>query len=232
MVGLQARLSRVQNAAFYHQVCAPVTESLMAGFPARSLPAGTMKHKVWQRFFLTQAEVTDLELHRQPGSGEVFTLYLDVEPTVAAIETFNGQGPDGTWQESPFESSFGLHARLQPFWNAGIAQLTIQIEPSAWVRDVLPGLGYDRLRLMELTFPPPLPDHPSAARQFDKARIALDERRNWACIQECRGLLNMWEKQYGATLKKRLADQVAADRGWPAADVRRDLLDLLWKESR
>jgi hypothetical protein len=228
VVELRAQLSTEQNAT--HQVCAPVTESLMAGFPARSLPSGTRKYTAWLRFFLTQAEVTDLELRRQSGPGEVFSLYLSVEPTVAAIKTFNGQGPDGTWQESPFETSFGLHSQLQPFWNASIAQLTVQIEPSSWVRDVLPGLGYDRLRLMELTFPPPLPGHLSAAKQFDKARRALDERRNGACIQECRGLLNMWEKQYGATTKKRLADQVAAVRGWPADDVRRDLLDLLWKE--
>jgi hypothetical protein len=109
-------------------------------------------------------------------------------------------------------------------------QLPIQIEPSAWVREVLPGLGYDRLRLMEVTFPPPLPEHPSAAAQFDKARLALDQRRYWACIQECRGLLNMWEKQYGATKAKRLADLVAVDRRWPVDDVRRGLLDLLWKE--
>jgi hypothetical protein len=230
VVGLRARLSSVQNAAFYHPVCAPVSESLMAGFPARSLPSGTMKHTVWLRFFLTQAEVTDLKLRRQSSLGEVFTLYLDVEPIVAVIATFNGQGPDGARQESPFEVSFGMHAQLQPFWNASIAQLPIQIEPSAWVRDVLPGLGYDRLRLMELTFPPPLPEHPSAAAQFDKARRALDDRRYWACIQECRGLLNMWEKQYGATKTKRLADPVAADRRWPSDDVRRSLLDVLWKE--
>lgn len=70
-----------------------------------------------------------------------------------------------------------MHVQLQPFWNASIAQVPIQIEPSAWVRDVLPGLGYDRMRLMEVTFPPPLPEHPSAAVQFDKARLAFDQRR-------------------------------------------------------
>lgn len=230
VVGMHARLSSVQNASFYHPVCAPVTESLMAGFPVRSLSSGTMKHTVWLRFSLTHAEVTDLELRRHGNAGEVFALYLDVEPVVAVIATLNGQGPDGAWQESPFEPSFGMHAQLQPFWNASIAQLPIQIEPSTWVRDVLPGLGYDRLRLMEVTFPPPLPEHPSASAQFDKARLALDQHRYWACIQECRGLLNMWEKQYAATKAKWLADLVAVDRGWPADDVRRGLLDLLWKE--
>src|SRR4051794_27860576 len=64
VVALRARLSSVQNAAFYHPVCAPVTESLMSGFPVRSLPSGTIKHTAWLRFFLTHAEVTDLELRR------------------------------------------------------------------------------------------------------------------------------------------------------------------------
>jgi hypothetical protein len=81
-----------------------------------------------------------------------------------------------------------------------------------------------------MTFPPPLPDHTSAASQFDKAKRALDERRYGDCIQECRGLLNMWEKQYGATTKQRIAEIVAMDRGWAEDDIRRQLLDVLWKE--
>lgn len=76
----------------------------MAGFPARSVPWGTNNHTVWLRFFLTQAELADLELHRQSGTGEVFTLYMDVEPIVAAITASNGLGQDGAWQESRFEA--------------------------------------------------------------------------------------------------------------------------------
>jgi hypothetical protein len=40
----------------------------------------------------------------------------------------------------------------------------------------------------------------------------------------------MWENQYGATSNQRLADIVAAERHWPDNDIRRSLLDTLWKE--
>jgi hypothetical protein len=40
----------------------------------------------------------------------------------------------------------------------------------------------------------------------------------------------MWEKQYRATSKRRVAEVVADERQWPANDIRRQLLDTLWKE--
>ena len=40
----------------------------------------------------------------------------------------------------------------------------------------------------------------------------------------------MWEKQYGATKDRRVAQIVAEERGWQENDVRRQLLDSLWKE--
>jgi hypothetical protein len=123
-----------------------------------------------------------------------------------------------------------MFSQVLPFWTQRVDPVWMQIEQSTWVRNVLPGLGYDRLRLLELTFPPPMPGHGSAAAQFDKARRALDERRYGDCIQECRGLLNMWEKQYGATSKQRIAEIVAGDRQWADDDIRRQLLDTLWKE--
>ncbi len=108
--------------------------------------------------------------------------------------------------------------------------MSVQIDQSHWVDNVLPGLGYDRLRLLDLSFPPPLPDHSNAAAQFDRARGALDQRRYGDCIQECRGLLNMWERQYGATDQQRIAEKIAQERQWPDNDIRRQLLDTLWKK--
>lgn len=230
VTGVRARLSLVQNASLFHPVCAPITESLMHGLHAHSLPNGPRDHRVDLRFFLTPLKVAELEQRRHEADGDLFTLYLDLEPTVAWVESFNQSGADGQWVESPFGPTFGMHARIQPFWYAGIAQMPIQIERSTWVRDVLPGLGYDRLRLLEITFPPPLPEHATAASQFDKAKRALDQRRYGDCVSACRGLLNMWETQYRATRSRRVADIVAEERNWPSGDVRRDLLDQLWKE--
>jgi hypothetical protein len=123
-----------------------------------------------------------------------------------------------------------MYAEVFPFWTTQVQPVQINIEQSTWVNNVLPGLGYDRLRLIELNFPPPLPDHDNGAKQFDNARKALDERRYGDCIDKCRGLLNMWEKQYGATKNRRVADVISDERGWTEDDVRRQMLDQLWKE--
>lgn len=40
----------------------------------------------------------------------------------------------------------------------------------------------------------------------------------------------MWERQYGATDQQRIAEKIAQERQWPDNDIRRQLLDTLWKK--
>jgi hypothetical protein len=230
VVWLFARLGFDQHASPHQIVCQPISHQLMTGFHTHSLPHGSTDHTEYLRFFLTPAEVEDVERRRQGSSTEVFQLFLGLDPLIAAMKSYNSYGPGETPEQTPWNIQFGLFSQVLPFWTSQVSPVWINIEQSTWVRNVLPGLGYDRLRLLELTFPPPLPDHSNAAAQFDKAKRALDERRYGDCIQECRGLLNMWEKQYGATAKQRIAEGVAGERGWPEGDIRRQLLDTLWKE--
>ena len=230
VTSVRAWLCADQTAFIQNALCAPVTESLMEGFPARSLPKGALEHTVQLRFVLTAAEIEHLEKLRHKTGADIFTFYLGLEACVAGVKTFNEMTPVVAAEKSPWEMNLGLFSQVFPFWNSRISPTWVQIEQSTWVRAVLPGLGYDRARLIEMIFPPTLPEHPSAGAQFDKARKALDQRRYGDCIQECRGLLNMWEKQFGATAKQRIAEIVANDRGWPSGDIRRDLLDTLWKE--
>jgi len=227
---ITGRLCSDQNAFSQSIICAPQTESLTNGFRAHSLPQGTSFHTVYLRFSLTSAEVEHLEALRQSSKADVFCVYLGLDATVAGLRTHNEMVPDVEQEPSPWDMNLGLYSEVLPFWDSRIDVTLIQVEQSRWVTDVLPGLGYNRIRLLEMTFPPPLPGHTSAAAQFDKAKRALDERRYGDCILGCRGLLNMWERQLGATAKKRIAEVVAADRAWPEGDIRRDLLDTLWKE--
>lgn len=228
---LQGRLSTDQYASSQMAICQPITEQLVSGFHAHSLPHGPTDYTAHLRFFLSPAEVEDVEQRRHAAAVDVFMLYLGLEAIVAGIKSYNEVQPGGTIEETPWGLQYGMFSQVLPFWTTQISPIWVAIERSTWVREVLPGLGYDRSRLIEMTFPPPLPDHKSAASQFDKARRALDERRYDDCIQECRGLLNMWEKQFGATSKTRLVDIVGQERGWSEGDVRRRLLDVLWKES-
>jgi hypothetical protein len=226
---ITGRLCSDQNAFPQNALCARETESLTNGFPARSSGHGSSEHTVQLQFFMTSAEVEHLEWLRQSSKTDAFSLYLELDATVAGLRTHN-EIPGVEHESSPWEMNLGLFCEVLPVWNTQIDATLIQVEQSRWVRDVLPGLGYNRIRLLEMTFPPPLPGHISAAAQFDKAKRALDERRYGDCILECRGLLNMWEKEFGATSKKRIAEVVADDRGWPVPDIRRDLLDTLWEE--
>lgn len=227
---LSARLCTDTYASSHQMICQPVSQSLVPGFPARSTQYGPHEHRVDLRFFLTQAEVEDIEQRRHSAGGDVFTLYLGIEAVIAGLQTFNTFGPGEAPKPTPWDVQYGIFSQVMPFWTSQVPPVWIQIEQSAWVRNVLPGLGYDRVRLIEMTFPPPLPGHGSAAAQFDKARRALDERRYGACISECRGLLTMWEKQHGATSKRRIAEVIGDARSWAADDIRRNLIDTLWKE--
>jgi len=230
IVWVSARLATDQHASPHQVICQPISHQLLSGFNVHSIPHGTIDHTEHLRFFLTPAEVEDVERRRHDANSDVFQLYLGLDPIVAGMKSFNTYGPGQSPEPTPWDLQFGMFSQVLPFWTSRVDPVWVQIEQSTWVKNVLPGLGYDRLRLLELTFPPPLPHHTSAAAQFDKAKRALDERRYGDCIQECRGLLKMWEKQYGATANNLVADVVKGDRGWPDGDIRRNLLDVLWKE--
>jgi hypothetical protein len=74
-----------------------------------------------------------------------------------------------------------------------------------------------------------LPNHGSAAAEFDKAKKALDERRYDDCVAACRGLIGIWEASLGATKQLRLSQVVGTRIGWSESDLRRRFIDDLWK---
>ena len=230
VVWLSARLAFDEYASPDQIACQPISQQLVAGFPVHSRLDIPTDHTEHLRFFLTPQEVEDVEQRRHAGNSDMLQLYLGLDAIVAGMKTYNAVYPGQPPEETPWNRDFGTFSQVLPFWTSRVNPVRVQIEQSTWVRNVLPGLGYDRLRLMELAFPPPLPDHTSAAVQFDKAKRALDERRYDDCIQECRGLLNMWEKQYRTAGKRRIAEIVADDRQWANGDIRHQLLDTLWKE--
>ena len=205
-------------------ICQPVFKNLISRFSVTSqlYPNEPMEEV---RFFLSTAEVEHIEARRHAANSDVFTMHLSLDVVVAGLKPHNGPSDD----QFPWGQQFGTFAEVFPFWTTQVRPVQINIDQSSWVNKVLPSLGYDQLRIIELKFPPPLPDHGNAAAQFDKAKRALDERRYDDCIKECRGLLKMWEKQFGATNEYPVADVVARDRHWAGGDDRRDLIYALWQ---
>ena len=226
VTSLAATLGIEPHVSPANAICQPVFQNLASRFPVTSqLYANEPMVEV--RFSLNVTEVEHIEARRHTANSDVFTMHLNLDVVVAGLKPHNGPRSD----EFPWDQ-LGTFAEVFPFWTTQVQPVQINIDQSSWVNKVLPGLGYDQLRLIELKFPPPLPDHGNAAKQFDKAKRALDERRYDDCIKECRDLLTMWEKQFGATGEFPVADAIARDRHWASGDDRRELVYALWQKLR
>jgi hypothetical protein len=229
VTSLRAELGTDQYVSPQKTVGAPVSEALLNGFPVTSQTQAP-GHRLDLRFQLSFAEVEHLERQRQASRVDGLSLYLRLQPVVSAMRVHNelqpGQVPAATsWSAT----ELGMFAELFPFWYAQIPPLEVVIETSTWVNQVLPALGYDQLRLVEIRFPPPLPNHQSAAGEWDKARRALDEGRYGDAVSECRDVLSMWKNELKATNARPVALVIAEQHGWSEADPRRAFLDGLWK---
>ena len=229
VVWVSGRLATDPYASPHAAITAPTSALLIEGFPARSLPHGPNDHTLDLQFHLTLVELEALERHRHAAGADAFTLYLGVQAVTAALRTHNQVLPAQAPTDTPWDVRHGLLSEVLPFWQTQIQPITVQIEPSRWVRDVLPGLGYDRHRLIEITLPPALPAHPGAATEWDNARRAFDDGRYSDVLTECRDLLAMWSRQFGANKSVPVAAAIAAARHWANGDARTPFLDHLWK---
>jgi hypothetical protein len=204
---------------------------LATGFVGWTVPDRTNDSQVQLRFALTAVDVEEIELrrHRVEGGKVQFALFID--PLIEGVLHFNQQRFGATNPNSgPWDNTgFGMYSQRLPFWSAKVQTMLVTIEMSQWVESILPSLGYNKLRLMEVIMPPPLPGHGAAATEFDKARLAFDQRRYSECAVACRSLVDMW-KQVGQATKENPLDASVADKlGWSSTDPRRRFLSDTWK---
>jgi hypothetical protein len=99
--------------------------------------------------------------------------------------------------DDPFKAQHGLHSSLSWFWTVNLNALRVQIEPSVWVSNVLPGFGTDSHRLIEVSLPPIMPGSASAAKAWDEALRAYDARNYPECVSKCRAIIAAWNKKAG-----------------------------------
>jgi hypothetical protein len=216
------------------QVGWPARMEFIPGFHARSLPEGKSEHYAELRCQMTPISVERLESSRHGGSDSPFELQLRCEGAVAWIRTTWGEmqpshGRAGTVDAAdPFHMQFGLHSQLSYLWTVKIDTLRIQVEPSAWIANVLPGLGIDRLRLLEVAFPPTLPGGANSAKAFDDALRAFNTRHYEECIGKCRAIVAAWNKKLRATKAQPIGVIVAVGHGWSSEDARIAWLNGIW----
>jgi hypothetical protein len=131
VISLTASLGAPAHASPTQVLCEPIARQLISRFPAHSGPR-VKEHTEDLRFFLTQAEVEDIETLRPVTNADVFTLHLDLDVVVAGLKSHNKTGTAKT----PWDSRLGMFSEILPFWTVQVQPLQMDIEQSVWVREV------------------------------------------------------------------------------------------------
>ncbi len=231
LIRLTGTLSLGEPPSPANQVGSDVSLDLIENMNYRTIPGAPTDNPVNLCFSLTQTQVKKLEDAREGSHSGNFTLYLSLKSIIAWLrDTGNDMLDDSstTIGEERWPPMVGMFSDLWPFWNTSIGALRAQIEPATWVKNVLPALGYDRVRLVEIQLSQ-MSETGIIASQFDKARRDLDEGRYEDCVLECRGIKNAWEARLRATRNRNVATVIREGLGWAQDDPRYQLLDKVWE---
>jgi len=188
------------------------------------------------RFRIDRSIVIQLEEHRHKTEHRDFVATLRIETAAAWVyrtgNSFSAQpaGDRRRIARHPIDPGMGRFSVLAPFWQDGRASLTLRVPASHWVQQVLPGLGLDRYRMIEIALPSqggPLPD--DVITYFDEAREAYDQGRYRECIQKCRDVRYTIEQHLGATKQDPVATVVVRRLGLPKAAPQHAFLNGMWR---
>lgn len=148
------------------------------------------------RIPLTLPLLFQIEEQRHSRADKAFAGTLRFHGTMAWVaQAFNATpnplapAPTIPIGKAPFPNAMGMLFHLVPFDLTRIEDLSISVSKELWIAQVLPGLGFTHLRLVELELPSsggPLPD--SVVADFDAARREFDGGRYRECIQKCRDI--------------------------------------------
>ncbi len=191
----------------------------------RTLPSAASEGDLDLRIRLTLPQVACLEELRHGPPEPRFALYLKLEGTAAWVRTAGFPGELGAGEGA---SRMGIASELWPFWYTKFGELRLEIERTTWVENVLPGLGYDQLRLVEVDLGR-MPTEGVSVQRFDEAIRAHDEGRYDACVASCRDIRNAWERALGATQQRPVHHVLAELLGWPEGDWHRGGVEHLWR---
>jgi len=155
-----------------------------------SSDAGIARYPVEVRLSVGAALLSRLEQQRHGSDDRSFVATLSLAPSVVWIarvgNSFTRTGaPEPNAMTHPFETGLGILSVLAPFWSVPLVALEVRVSASTWIDKVLPGLGLDRIRLIELNIPPAGGVIPISAMQaFDAARREYDLGNYHDCIRK------------------------------------------------
>lgn len=207
-----------------------VYRDLRLGQPITSVPQGGHDHPVEFTFHLSPATVEQLERRRHRDAG-ILQFRIRLSGSAEWVhQVLNQVGGAAGQPTVPFEPRYGIIALTAPFWTVQVQDLVFTVEQSTWVDKVLPAVGYDTVRLIEVRLPSGL-DGPAAAG-FARQLRHLDRRGHIDSLVASRAVMEAWETRLGATKVKPVASVVADAQGWTADDPRRQFFDALWAAAK
>lgn len=215
------------------QIGQPVTRDLTAGFPARSNPHGPSRSYLEMQFHVSEAMIVQMEAHRHRSPDTTFQGWVTVSASVAWILAAGGEAA-GEQSLNPipdysFDMTTGVCVSMAPFMETRVDNLSIRLPASTWVDKVLPGLGLDQLRLVEIALPRSGGVVPGEViPHFDAARRDYDSGRHRECIQKCRDVRTLIEKHLGASKGHPVGDAMADLAGLPLPQDQRRFLNQCW----
>lgn len=231
---LSSSLHLGQDASDQNQVGPTVRRSFLPQMHVRSVPGYVNEHPFDVRIPLATPVVELLEAHRLRSPGENLRCHLRLAGSVALVHQVAGSASPGDdvrpLPGNPFGLEFGMLSTLAYFWASSISTLTFEIPRSAWVERVLPGVGLEHVRLLQIALPRTVGPMPSTVLEnFDRARADLDAGRRRECIQKLRDVRNDVEQHLGATSANPVATVIAQHRGLPANSPQEAYLKAVWK---
>lgn len=203
--------------------------NLMVGFTCRSTTNGPSNGITYVRLPVSAALITQLENQRQLQAEHAVSAHLHLQPALAWMEQTGNVMPD-EYGEHPFKGEqTGPFSRLSYFWYPQAGDLAVQISASDWVQNVLPGLGYNQARFVEIALPTAAGQFPEAILDYyDTARRHLDLGNYREAVASCRDIRTTIEGHLGATRANPVGTVVADRLGFPADAPQRGLLQAAW----
>jgi hypothetical protein len=217
-----------------NQIGPTVSRTFLPELHAISVEKNPNNFKIDLRFGLTPVVVERLDTVRQASPNGDLRLQVRSKVIVSLIYQISGEATTRAVvrpiPDFPFGLDYGIASTLAHFWNSSIYPFALEIPRSSWVERVLPGLGVEHVRILEVGLPRTVAPLPSdTLRRFDAARTDLDNGRGRECVQKLRDVRYAIEQHLGATKASPVAMKIAAHRGLPPDAVQVRYLDAVWK---
>ena len=187
------------------------------------------------RFPLTPANIEQMEQHRHQAPDKGFEGNLAFRAQVVWVSGIGngiqtpGQRDPLAIASSPFETGIGPFYTVAPFGQATVSEARFRIAVSEWVDKVLPGIGYNRVRLIEVNLAKLTDLVPEKVITYlNEAFHNFDLGRYRESISSARDVRHALEDSLGATTNRPIADVVIGRLGLPPEDPRRKFLIDAW----